>query len=272
MKWFRMYSDALDDPKVQRLPGETFKAWVNLLCLANDGEPRGTLPCLSDIAFRLRMTPQEAAQLINELTARGLLDSGDDATLQPHNWNQRQYRSDDINARVQKHRAKRDGNVTETLRVTPPDTDTDTDTNAPDCSANAPAGAHAREGFAVGDVSDGERKVVALVKAVRGMASVPDAAIAHHLHEVVSIHDPPVSERALIEDGIRFRDHWNDKRATSPAEQRWRGWRNAITRWFTRTRDAPALRPAVSGYAARAEEPYDAYRERQLRHINREDE
>ena len=38
-KWFRFYGDALNDPKVQMLPPETFKSWVNVLCLAsqNDG-------------------------------------------------------------------------------------------------------------------------------------------------------------------------------------------------------------------------------------------
>jgi hypothetical protein len=35
MKWLRLYSDVVSDPKVQRLPGEKFKAWVNLLCVAS---------------------------------------------------------------------------------------------------------------------------------------------------------------------------------------------------------------------------------------------
>ena len=29
-RWFRAYDDALNDPKVQRLPGELFKAWFKL--------------------------------------------------------------------------------------------------------------------------------------------------------------------------------------------------------------------------------------------------
>jgi len=32
-QWFRMYAEVLDDPKVQRLSGDEFKAWVNILCL-----------------------------------------------------------------------------------------------------------------------------------------------------------------------------------------------------------------------------------------------
>ena len=49
--WFRFYAEALNDPKVQRLDGETFKGWVNLLCLAKAHD--GTLPDIPDIAFGL---------------------------------------------------------------------------------------------------------------------------------------------------------------------------------------------------------------------------
>ena len=52
-RWFRFYTESLEDPKVQKLDGETYKVWVNLLCLAakNDGK----LPSVQDIAFALRM-------------------------------------------------------------------------------------------------------------------------------------------------------------------------------------------------------------------------
>ena len=32
--WLRLYTEALHDPKVQRLPAKTFKGWINLLMLA----------------------------------------------------------------------------------------------------------------------------------------------------------------------------------------------------------------------------------------------
>jgi hypothetical protein len=51
MQWFRFYNEALDDPKIQKLDGETFKAWINLLCICarNDVLPHA----VSDIAFAL---------------------------------------------------------------------------------------------------------------------------------------------------------------------------------------------------------------------------
>lgn len=149
MKWFRFYSDALDDPKVQRLPDYLFKRWVNLLCLANEGEPRGVLPSIEDIAFRLRISADEAAETVAELSRRGLLDDNDE-TLHPHNWENRQRRSDDVAARVQKHRAKQEGPVTapvtDNVTETPQrrlDTDTDTDADPEERKTTEPARARA---------------------------------------------------------------------------------------------------------------------------------
>ena len=34
-RWFRMYEEILDDPKVQKLPDDLFKAWVNVLALSS---------------------------------------------------------------------------------------------------------------------------------------------------------------------------------------------------------------------------------------------
>jgi len=104
MMWFRFYSGALDDPKVQRLTGDLFKVWVNLLCLANESEERGTLPSNDDIAFRLRLDDQQAADALRVLIRAGLLDQDEDGALHIHGWEARQKKSDDVTARVHKHR------------------------------------------------------------------------------------------------------------------------------------------------------------------------
>ena len=96
--WFRIYTSVLDDPKVQKLPAETFQGWVNLLCLAK--EHSGVLPSVDDIAFRLRMSRKKAATLIEHLEKSGLID-GDG---RPHNWDKRQFQSDGSTERVQRYR------------------------------------------------------------------------------------------------------------------------------------------------------------------------
>lgn len=120
--WFRAYSEALDDPKVQRLHPTLFKAWFNLLCLAC--QHNGVLPSNDDIAFRLRVSAQDAQGYIDELILAGLIDIRPDGTRTPHNWETRQFVSDTSTERVRKHRKRKQkaqGNDNETFPETPPE-------------------------------------------------------------------------------------------------------------------------------------------------------
>lgn len=123
-RWFRFYDEALDDPKVQMLRPELFKAWVNLLCLASRNG--GVLPTEEEITFALRLSEEKACAFVAELCAKGLLDRVE-ARLQPHNWDRRQYKSDFSNERVKRHR-ERERNADVTAGVTPPETEADTET------------------------------------------------------------------------------------------------------------------------------------------------
>ena len=124
-RWFRLYEETLDDPKVQLLKPELFKAWVNLLCLTSRNN--GVLPPCDQIAFALRMTEERVEEVMSEFISKGLIDETDDFT-RPHNWQARQYKSDDSNERVKRYRAKKcNGDVT--LHVTPPETETETETD-----------------------------------------------------------------------------------------------------------------------------------------------
>ena len=108
-RWFRFYDCALDDPKVQKLPAELFKAWVNLLCVASRNG--GILPAVEDLSFMLRKDEETLARVLSELQRVGLIDESEQG-LTPHNWSTRQYQSDNSAERVRKHReAKRHSNV-----------------------------------------------------------------------------------------------------------------------------------------------------------------
>lgn len=124
-RWFRFYGEVLDDPKVQRLSGEQFRAWVNLLCLAS--RSGGKIKC-EDIAFGLRISAPNAAKIMSDLGQAGLMVAYD-GYYEPHNWNNRQYKSDVTDAtaaeRMRRKRNKdRNATVTEPVTVTPPRTDT----------------------------------------------------------------------------------------------------------------------------------------------------
>lgn len=118
-RWFRLYDDLVDDPKIQRLPGETVKALLNLWCLASQND--GLLPAADDIAFKLRMKPAKVQHLLSVLGECGLVDS-DEEGLRPHNWNARQFKSDVSNERVKRFR-ERKCNVTDTVTATAPETE-----------------------------------------------------------------------------------------------------------------------------------------------------
>jgi hypothetical protein len=137
MMWFRFYSDAINDPKVQKLPAELFKTWVNLLCVARQHD--GVLPEIEELAFILRTSAAKLALQVEVLTKdHGLFDKTESG-LEPHNWAVRQHESDVSTKRVQafrKRQAKRD----ETVSVTPPEqsrTETETETDAESTNADA---------------------------------------------------------------------------------------------------------------------------------------
>ena len=138
MQWFRFYGQALNDHKVQSLSPELFKSWVNLLCAASMNE--GVLPSVEQLAFELRVSKHEMQTRLDDLILVGLLDIREDRKIEPHNWQKRQWKSDDSKERVRKHRhAKRHRNGDVTVTVTPPESysDTDTDTNNGSSRASA---------------------------------------------------------------------------------------------------------------------------------------
>ena len=103
-RWFRIYDEALNDPKVQKLAPHLFKTWFNLLCLANKAG-NGVLPSISDIAYHLRISDIDAQAAVDDLIMAGLLDISADKKLTPHNWAERQAPSDKSKDRTRKWRA-----------------------------------------------------------------------------------------------------------------------------------------------------------------------
>ena len=97
--WLRFYVRTLNNPKVQRLPGNAFKGWVNLLCLAKEYD--GALPPVEDISFRLRLSNRKVETLLKSLRLKGLVD-GD----RMHDWDEMQYHSDSSTERVKQHRER----------------------------------------------------------------------------------------------------------------------------------------------------------------------
>jgi hypothetical protein len=86
--WFRIYDEALDDPRLQRLAPATFRAWFNLLCVAS--KRGGALPPLAELAFMLRQRAGVLAKRLEALVEAGLLERAEDGGLRPIDWDKRQ--------------------------------------------------------------------------------------------------------------------------------------------------------------------------------------
>jgi hypothetical protein len=116
MRWFRFYDDAINDPKILKLPDASRWHWTALLCIASKHD--GFLPSTEDVALMLRVKTSAAAAIIATMKAAGLLDLVD-GRYAPHNWSGRQYKSDSSAERVKRHRDKQrnvTGNVTVTVQ------------------------------------------------------------------------------------------------------------------------------------------------------------
>jgi hypothetical protein len=130
-RWWRAYDEALDDPKLQRLPAALFKHWFNLMCVAS--AQNGTLMEPENVAYKLRVSLLKAQLIISALMAVGLLDRRSDGTIEPHNWQKRQYKSDVVDPtaaeRMRRFRrnANRNANRNATVTLIRPDTETDTE-------------------------------------------------------------------------------------------------------------------------------------------------
>jgi hypothetical protein len=126
-RWFRVYIDLVDDPKVQRLNAALFKALINLWCLASAND--GALPPIDEIAFKLRMKCEKAQRVLTELRAAGLIDD-DESGAHPHNWDKRQFTSDGSTPRVQRFR-ERCRNVSPAVSETGPESEAEAERKTP---------------------------------------------------------------------------------------------------------------------------------------------
>lgn len=132
--WIRLYRESIHNPKIVTLNDRQHRAWHNCLLVADDA---GELPKFRDIACHMRMTLQEAEQIVCELVEVGLVDiigTGPDRKFRMHDWNVHQYVSDNSTERVKKFRSKNKETITETTVkrfsngvVTPPEAEAESE-------------------------------------------------------------------------------------------------------------------------------------------------
>lgn len=258
MRWFRVYSEIKDDPKMLELDDHQFRLWVGLLAMASEGvtardtgvTSRGCVRASrrKGLAMALRTDEKRLSEALDLFEDLDMIECDDEAGIVCiRHWDARQYdKNSDLPeaTRERKRRSRaRHADVTPSHALEA-EADTDTESDTEGSTADAVDGADI-------ELTPGERRIVDNIRGVKGMAAVSDADVVLHLREVLSARSAPVSEAALILDSMKFREHHNDKRATAPADQRWRGWKNGVTNWFSRTTEtAPSngRRPRTPNY------------------------
>lgn len=172
-RWFRIYDDVINDPKVLRLPEAMRWHWVAVLCVAskNDGE----MPSIDDVALHLRMNKHKAAAVLAGLHNAELLDKTETGFV-PHNWNGRQYKSDVSTPRVKRFR-ERERNVSETPPETEADTEADTEAEKKEAPSLRSGGARNRGARLPEDFSLSDDLIEFAAK--HGFAGDPLAGIFH---------------------------------------------------------------------------------------------
>jgi hypothetical protein len=130
MKWFRLWTDILDDVKILQLTDYEYRIFTYLLAHASEvdsmsGELQSTFKSLS-IRFRQRFN--HFSRAIETFQRLGFVSINEQGFIVITNWNKRQFKSDNSYERVKKYRqvnSKRNVTVTELKRPQIQITDTD---------------------------------------------------------------------------------------------------------------------------------------------------
>lgn len=127
MKWFRMYTEIVDDPKMSDLSDREFRLFVSLLCVASEREKDGVINlCPDKIAWRIRASVKEVISLQEKLIQLKILNNNGVGVEFIH-WKERQFRSDNSTDRWRKWK---DSNVCTNVGklLAPTATETETET------------------------------------------------------------------------------------------------------------------------------------------------
>ena len=104
MHWIKLYTDILDDPTIGRLPVSSKWRFIELLVLASNCDAEGYLVdghrslSIEDLAWRLRITPEELKFDLDKLMGVGLIEYIEDVnggTWLVTNFSKRQDREQD---------------------------------------------------------------------------------------------------------------------------------------------------------------------------------
>lgn len=115
LPWFRMFTEARNDSKLDALNDREFRIWHKLLCYAAEGTERGTVDYIDPefVAMELRVGVDELESAISRMVRLRLVERSEARVMFP-SFTGRQYdkpsdRPEAVRERVRKSRAKAKG-------------------------------------------------------------------------------------------------------------------------------------------------------------------
>jgi hypothetical protein len=111
--WFRLWDEMLTDPKMTQLNNSQVGIWCKLLCLANQQTIRGVISYEGDNFLRMLEKILATCRKNLKFTLEKFEDLGmieidfEEGYITITNWNKRQFASDDVTARVLKHKKRK---------------------------------------------------------------------------------------------------------------------------------------------------------------------
>lgn len=93
--WIKLYHEILHDPKMGRLPDRAWRRAIEMFLLAGENGRDGTLPPISDIAWKLRTAEAELVAELETLEEFGIIQQEDAETWIVTNFEDRQAPMDD---------------------------------------------------------------------------------------------------------------------------------------------------------------------------------
>jgi len=205
--WFRFYSEALTDRKIERICRATQEnkrsilgAWTTLMALANSSPIRGVLLLTEDKPFTIDDIADEwgddldtTKRLLDQFIDFQMIDTDEQGAIYITNWDKRQFSSDSSTARVRAFRERQrqeaetvtpdgcDGNGDETLHERYGNApETETDQNRPEVQPSA------------GQSDDAwlsESRIVPAGDSPSPSGQVPADPLAHALQAAQAKHD-----------------------------------------------------------------------------------
>jgi hypothetical protein len=231
--WWRFYNTAPDHPKILRLNDAQFRAWTIMNSLAS--KMGGEVPDdFNLIAQALRKPVGKARDLLQALLSVDLWEKTETG-FRPHNWHEKQFKSDVSTTRVKRFR-ERKRNVSETHQST--ETDATLSLRSSVGGADAPSPSKR----AIGHRWPSEQKV-------------PESWIFDAREQFKALGRSPPD---LEVEAIRFANYWAAKSGKDAARL---DWKKTWVNWVLGSKSNGSGQRRQTPHEAFAEGAYDAGRE-----------